>query len=263
MIKQGLKAFSLILKNPKLLNRILEDNSVWEQYVAKNYPAFKMGLPVVEINDLLPGFKETLETVVYLGGGSTVPDLCILKATCKSIPNCSYFELGTWMGESVKNVSEVCSECVTLNLDPTVYANGKYKEVMGLFSKNLKNVKQLYGDSTTFNFAGLNKKFDVVFIDADHHYSAIKSDSSKVLNNIVHEKSTIIWHDYCIDPASPRFQTLAAILDGLPSNLHKNLYQVSNSLCAIYTTRSLPSKELQSPAIPNKKFKVSIETIPL
>ncbi len=260
MIKQGLQALKEIIKNPKLLNRILEDNSVWESYIAKKHNSFANGLPVVEINTLIPEFKEILNTVVFLGSGSTIPDLCLIKAICKSFDKCTYFEIGTWMGESAANASEVSSECVTLNIDPSLYLNGKYKSVMGFFSKDIKNVKQIYGDSTTFDFAGLKRKFDVVFIDGDHHHEYIKRDTANVFNNLIHDKSVIIWHDYCTDPSTPRFQTLAGILDGIPTEFQKNLYHVSNSLCAIYTTRNLTSRPLQSPNLPTKKFRVSIES---
>ena len=263
MIQQAFKGFYEILKNPWILNRILDDNSVWENYISKKHPSFKKGLPVVEITDLIPGFKETLDTVTYLGGGSTVPDLCMIKALCKTFQNCTYFELGTWMGESVANASEVCSECTTFNIDPNTYVNGKYKDIMGFFSKNLKNVKQLYGNSRTFDFAGLNKKFDVVFIDADHHHAFIKSDTENIFKHLIHDNSIIIWHDYGNSPSVPRFETLAAILEGIPSTLHNNLYHVSNTLSAIYTKRRLSVRELNSMAIPSKKFRVSIESLPV
>ncbi len=257
------KAFYEVVKNPKLLNRILDDNDVWKNYVVKKYSLFNIGLPVVEIDDLIPGFKETLELVDFSGGGSTPPDLAIIKALCRSVPGCKYFEIGTWRGESVVNASEVCAESYTLNLDPEKSFGGIYRNIFGFFSKNNPKITQLYGDSITFDYAGLNKKFDVIFIDADHHHEFIKSDTNKVFQYLTHEDSIVVWHDYGRDPASPRYETLAGILDGIPKNLQKNLYHVSNTLCAICTNRKLPSKPLASPVIPTKKFKVTLESIRL
>lgn len=261
-ISSTLTALKEILKNPKLLNRILDDNSIWMNRVKKQHPAFSQGFPVVEINVLLPGFKETVETVDFLGGGSTPPDLALIKALCKTKPACKYFEIGTWRGESVSNAAEVCEECYTLNLDPVKSFNGKYKDMFGFFSNGLKNVKHVYGDSTQFDYAGLNKKFDVIFIDADHHYSFIKNDTEKVFKHLAKENSIVIWHDYGINPAVPRYETIAAILDAIPAEKHKNLYHVSNTLSAIYTSEmKLPTVKLTDPPMPTKKFRVSIEAL--
>jgi len=247
-----------IAVNPKLLYRVVEDNSVWEKYVKKNHREFSKGLPVVEINDLIPDFKETLEVVDFLGGGSTPADLAIIRSLCKSVPNCKYFEIGTWRGQSVSNVADVCSECYTLNLPDDAFG-GIYRDLFGVFSKKNPKIKHVYGDSKTFDYAGLNTKFDVIFIDANHRYEFIKSDTQKMFQYLTHENSIIIWHDYGKDPATIVFETLAGILEGIPKGMEKNLYHVSNTLCAIYTTRKFTTSELKSPAIPNKKFKVTLE----
>jgi len=143
MIKSLSSAFiaiAEIIKNPKLLNRILDDNSVWMNRVKKNHPAFAEGFPVVEITDVLPGFNESLETVDFLGGGSTPPDLALIKALCRTKPACNYFEIGTWRGESVSNAAEVCEECYTMNLDPIKSFNGFYKDLFGFFFKRQKKI---------------------------------------------------------------------------------------------------------------------------
>ena len=253
-----------ILKNPNILRRIIDDNSVWMNRVNKKHPGFVNGFPVVEITDLIPGFKESLETVDFLGGASTPPDLCLIKALCRTKPNCKYFEIGTWRGESVSNASEVCEECYTINLDPVKGFNGLYKDIIGFFSNGKKNIKQLYGDSTKFDFGALNKKFDVIFIDASHEYLYIKNDTSKVFKYLCKENTIVIWHDYSITPSTPRYETIAAILDTIPPEKQKYLYHVSNTLCAIYTSEgSFPTHKLVDPGIPARKFKVSVEAVDL
>jgi predicted O-methyltransferase YrrM len=260
--KSTYKAIKEIVNKPKLLNKILDDNSVWMNYVKSNHAKFINGFPVVEITDLIPNFNEKLETVDFLGGGSTPPDLAIIKALCKTKPACKYFEIGTWRGESAVNASEVCEECYTMNLDPIESFNGKYKDIFGFFSNGKKNITQVYGDSTKYDFGALNKKFDVVFIDADHHYSFIKNDTEKVFKHLIKDNSIVIWHDYGVNPATPRYETMAAILDAIPVQNHKYLYHVSNSLCAIYSTElNVPTYTLTDPAIPTKKFRVTLEAV--
>jgi hypothetical protein len=257
-VKKTFRGLLAIAKNPWLLNHVLSDNSVWGGYIQKKY-GIKDGLSVVDINVLFPGFKETLDTFAFLDGGSSALDLALIKALCKTIPNCTYFEIGTCRGESVANVANVCSQCYTLDLDPKQYSDPVEGSLVGVFSKNLKNVTQLWGDSTAFDYAALGKKFDVIFIDGDHRYEFVKSDTSNVLKHLVHENSIIIWHDYATDVIHPRNEVFAGILDSIPTAKHENLYYISNTICAVYTNKKLPTIKSADARIPNKKFNIILE----
>jgi predicted O-methyltransferase YrrM len=256
-IGKTFKAIAEIIKNPWLLNHVLADDTIWKKYVQKHYGI--SALPVIDINVLLPNFKEELNTFAFLEGGSLPTDLCLIRGLCKSMPDCSYFEIGTCRGESVVNVADVCNECYTLDLDPKLIADKTEADLIGFFSKGNTKIKQLYGNSLTFDYAGLNKKFDVVFIDGDHHYESVKSDTANVFKHLLNQDSIVIWHDYGFDPVTPRHEVMAAIMDGMPTELRKNLYHVSNTMCAIYTTRTLPVMDMNRARIPKTKFKVTVE----
>jgi predicted O-methyltransferase YrrM len=257
-IRKTMRGLWAILKNPWLLNHVLNDDAVWAGYIQKKY-GISGGLKMVELTTLFPGFKETLNTFAFLDGGSSAIDLSVIRGLCKTLPNCTYFEIGTCRGESVANVADVCSKCYTLDLKPEQYTDKAEGSLVGFFSKSIKNVTQLWGDSATFDYAGLGQKFDVVFIDGDHHYDFVKSDTANVFKHLVHENTIVIWHDYATDVIYPRNEVYAGILDGVPAELHKNLYGVTNSICAIYTNRKLPAIEQTEARLPTKKFKISIE----
>ena len=104
-IKKTLKAIAAIIKNPWLLNNVLADDALWHQYLEKNYQ-LKNGLPVVDINQLSPNFAETLDCVAFLDGSSLPTDFALLKSLTKKFKDCSYFEIGTWRGESAINVAD-------------------------------------------------------------------------------------------------------------------------------------------------------------
>src|SRR6185312_7702445 len=126
-----------------------------------------------------------------------------------------------------------------------------------------KRITQIYGDSRTFDYAGLNKKFDVIFIDGDHHYEFVKSDTTNIFKHLVHENTIVIWHDYGYDPVTIRHEVFAGILDGVPKEFHKNLYHVSNTMCAVYINKQLPTYTIAEARKPNKKFKVVLQSAPL
>ena len=109
-------------------------------------------------------------------------------------------------------------------------------------------------------FINNHEKFDLIFIDGDHHYEYVKSDTQKVFEHLLHDQSIVVWHDYGYDPEKFRPEVLAGILDGIPVDFRKNLYHVSNTMCAIFIRDQFPTSILQSPVTPDKAFKVKIES---
>src|ERR1035437_8860708 len=107
------------------------------------------------------------------------------------------------------------------------------------FSKDLKNVKHIQADSQTFDYSSLNQKFDLIFIDGDHHSESVKNDTANAFKLLKVDDSIIVWHDYGNTPNDIRWDVLHGILDGTPSEKLGNLYHVSNALCAIYTSRKI------------------------
>ncbi|MBI3502051.1 MAG: class I SAM-dependent methyltransferase [Bacteroidetes bacterium] len=260
-IRKAVKAIVSAIKNPWLLNTILSDDAEWKKYIEKKYKI--KNLPLVEINDLIPCFSETVE-LAFLDGSSLPTDMALLKALCKKFERCNYFEIGTWRGESAMNVSTIADKCVTFDLSKEELRKRKITEeeikLHSFFSKDKKNILHLHGNTFKYDFSELNEKFDVLFIDGDHHYEYVKNDTEKVFRNLIHEKSMVVWHDYAHSPETIRYEVLAGILDGIPEQFRNNLYHVSNTLCAIFIRENIISKEFHSPAKPDKKFAIKIET---
>ncbi len=258
----ALKALSKIVRNPWLLNHVLQDKDEWEKYVEDHYPSLT-SLPVINFDQLAgDNLQDKLSLFTFLDGGSLVTDILLLKVLAGKFEHCSYFEIGTWRGESVSNVAEVSKECFTLNLsDEELMKMGvdqRVIELQGFFSKKLKNVVHLRGNSKSFNFAGLNKKFDLIFIDGSHHYAMVKNDTEKVFTYLVHQNSIVVWHDYAITPEETRYEVFAGILDAMPKKMHDRLFHVAHTKSAIYTPQSLEGRRLQSPVIPESFFQVDL-----
>ena len=257
-----LKALKLIAAQPSMLNHIIDDNEVWKKYVAKKY-GFEKGLPVVELKDLFGTFDTEIPAFAFLDGGSLPTDIALLMNLAKQIENCSYFEIGTWRGESVVNVAETAKECTTLNLpDDQMRSIGMSEEYISqtaYFSKGKPNITHIRGNSRYFDFAGLNRKYDLIFIDGDHHYEMVKNDTEKVFAHLVHDDSVVVWHDYACNPETTRFEVFAGILDGLDPRHHQHLYHAGNTLSAVYTKKQFPAHTLQNPTVPDHKFRVRLE----
>ena len=70
-----------------------------------------------------------------------------------------------------------------------------YIESMSSLIENNSKIKQHHGNSLQFDFKKLDCKFDLIFIDGNHSFEYVKSDTIKVFKHLVHSKSIVVWHD--------------------------------------------------------------------
>ena len=262
---QRLKAIYSILRKilikPSSIFLVLKDETEYESYLLKKYG--KTQLPTVDINNFLQNGTAEVNHFTFLDGSSLLTDLALLKSVAASYKKCDYMEIGTWRGESILNVADTGANCTSVNLSPediiAMGMNEKYAHLHGCLIPDKNNIKSVYANSLTFDFGTLNQKYDLIFVDGDHSYEAVKSDSAKVYELLKDDNSMIIWHDYGYNPETPRHSVIAAILDGLPDETHQYLYHVSNTICAVYSRQNLQATILESPVKPDKVFSVQLK----
>lgn len=260
-IGKALHALALIAKNPYLLNAVLNNEDVKKALVEKKYHLAK-GLPVVDLETLFPNFEQQVSPYSYLSGMTLPIDLALLKALAQKIGAEKYFEIGTWRGESVANVASVVPQCFSLNLSrEEILGMGypkDYADLHSFFSEKLPNVTQLWGNSANFDFAPHLGQYDLIFVDGDHHAEAVCRDTKTAFKLRRNEQSIIVWHDYALDTETIRWSVLSGILEGCPEECRKNLYHVSNTLCAVYLPFDVASHDLVPFEKPKRYFDVNI-----
>lgn len=259
-LEKLIKGIQVLINKPSLINILINQNENWKEKTSVNY---QKGFNQVDLNQLFPDFNGHLDTVAFLDGGSMITDLLLLKNACLQFENCKYFEIGTWRGESIINLVDVAKDLNTLDLGnddfKTFNLPQEYADAHGFFIKNNSKIKQHLGDSTQFDYAGLNQKFDVIFIDGNHEYDFVVSDTKNVFKHLVHENSIVIWHDYAFSPEKIRYEILNAILEGTPSEKQEFLYHVENTMCAIYIPKSFNTKLMKTYENPRRTFNVNIQ----
>ena len=254
----ALRALAALARTPALLTEVLAaDVAAWRARAlahAACWPGLSAaGLPLVPLTHFVPTAApvaaRTVAPFAFGDGGSLPTDLLLLRALARQRPGCRYLEIGTWRGESAANVAAEASTVHTLNLSPAeLRALGlpeRYIELHGFFSQPLPNVTHLHGNSATFDLAGLQRQagpFDLVFIDGDHRYAAVRRDTARVFEHLVGPGTVVVWHDASRQPGHPRWEVLAGLLDGLPPGLPGQLVQVGNTLCAVYSPQPLPAQ---------------------
>ncbi len=255
-----LNAFKLIINNPSLLNLIIEHDANFIPKVINKYN-INNGLNKIDFKEFLQ-YENTLDNFSFLEGGSIVTDYLLLTAITKKLNQPKCFEIGTWRGESALSMSKYASEVTTLNLSKDELKklgfSQDYINLQGILCENVNNIKQIWGNTFNFDFTPHIGKYDLVFVDGDHKYKSVVNDTKIASKLIKDKKSIIVWHDYGFGTETIRWEVLLGILDGLPLEMHKNLYSVNNTLCAIYYPFEVPNQKLIFPQKPNCLYTVKI-----
>ncbi|TGE21753.1 class I SAM-dependent methyltransferase [Hymenobacter aquaticus] len=267
-LTKTLRGLAALVRNPWLLNHVLAtDEAAWQQRALahRQRQLTAQGLAAVPLQAFLSPQDDTVRPFAFRDGGSLPTDLLLLRALARRVPQARYFEIGTWRGESAANVAEVAAAVYTLNLSAEEMVRlglpARYIELHGFFSRPLPNVTHLHGNSATYDLAGLGQPFDVIFIDGDHRYEAVRTDTRRVFEHLVGPQTVVVWHDASRQPGQPRWEVLAGILDGLPATATGQLVQVENTLCALYSPVPLPTHVPDLLADPAHWFEVTLRPV--
>ena len=266
-LQKFFKGIILLMKKPYLINNVLNTDDSFKSDFKVQFPNSN---PLKQISLSSIGDLSSIQTVTpysFLGGSSLITDFLLLKLVCQRTKASDYLEIGTWRGESVSNVSDIVENCFTLNLSDEqlkqLNLSQDYVNAHRFFSKEKENITHLFGDSRSFDFEELNKKFDVIFIDGDHHTDAVEFDTKRMLPFLKSDDSIMVWHDAKSDTETPRYEVLLGIYKGIPKEKHQHIYLVENTLCAVYLPNMELSSELKPHLKPNHFFEVDIRMKPV
>lgn len=157
------------------------------------------------------------------------------------------FEIGTYNGFTTLHFAYNAPEdakIYTLDLPPDFEvkdkANYSYDDLMvvELSKKNIANriykkdpmgrkVIELFGDSEKFDYSPFYGKVDLIFIDGNHSYRYVKSDTENAFK-MLSENGVILWHDFDYIIHRDVFKFLNSL-----SKEHK-IYSIPHTRFAIY-----------------------------
>jgi predicted O-methyltransferase YrrM len=130
---------------------------------------------------------------------------------CKNI-----LEIGTFNGNTTLNMAVNTSpdaKITTIDLPenwdgnykievPGLYVNVTDRKTVGAHYREhpeshalATKITQVYGDSAGLDWGLLKGPFDLVFIDGNHHYKYVMSDTENALKHLA-PGGIIVWHDY-------------------------------------------------------------------
>ncbi len=97
-----------------------------------------------------------------------------------------------------------------------------------------RKIQQLWGDSTTFDFAPYVHSFDLVFVDANHNYEYVKQDTETAFQ-LVRPGGIIIWDDYVWDERYSHCAGVTKCLNEIAAT--RPCYQIKNTRLAIHISK--------------------------
>lgn len=145
-------------------------------------------------------------------GNVSVLELLVLSLLVRAAKATTLFEIGTFDGRTTLNLAANSpgGTVLTLDLPPNQAEQTKLKldladvdfvvkpESGARFKGRLeaKQIRQLWGDSATFDFSSYHGTCDFVFVDGSHSYPYIKNDAVIALRLLRPQGGTIVFHDY-------------------------------------------------------------------
>lgn len=195
---------------------------------------------MVEIGEL--GLRGTL-----VEGPVDNIDGLIVAALCRFLKRKTFFEIGTYLGETTLLVAHNNPETQVYTLDlPRIGSEQKVKLELTdshLFQRwdrgiafrrtaEANRIVQLYGDSAVFDFSPYKESIDMVFIDGSHSYSYVRSDTEAALN-MISSSGIVLWHDY------PAYPGIYAYLNELGAVSDRPIVHIKGTGLALYSRQNL------------------------
>ncbi len=142
-----------------------------------------------------------LSNMSFSWGSSGVLDYVLLRSLIYKYNLKSYFEIGTYIGDSLTCISDLVEVCYSLSVPeshPAHMKNWCKERHMNDYSGKLvkgDNIISFLNDSKKFQWDEFNDKIDLYFVDGDHSFQGVLIDSINIANRMDWENDFIVWHD--------------------------------------------------------------------
>jgi predicted O-methyltransferase YrrM len=235
---------------PAKVARFVIPGGLWDAYAAARQkrrarrfvePLFK--LPRRPVTEIFPGI-ETESVRLTLAHVPDRPEMVMPLAETLTIAAISQwlqpqraFEIGTYRGATALAIAMNSPDdavIFTLDLPPRTKGDGRIDDEIGSAYREVaqgRKIKQLYGDSTTFDFRPYEGSADLVLIDGNHDERFVSIDTANALK-MLKPSGVIIWDDYLWDRKYPECAGVTRCLDKLSGEL--DIANIEGTRLAVY-----------------------------
>lgn len=210
---------------------------------------WKSALSTVDFRSLLTGKEYPL--VVWPAddkyGDMAWQEIVVVCAIVRQLQPRRIFEIGTFMGKTTYHLAanspddahlftldlpeaEFSQNIAHIPYDQELLREGKRQEVGYYYKRSpfRSKVTQLFANSTTFDETPYADSIDMIFVDADHSYKSVLSDTKKAFRMIAKGLSgkAIMWHD--LRPHSAVERAMLELCD------RKKTFHIKDTALGIY-----------------------------
>lgn len=214
-------------------------------------------IPTVAPEDLFPGLfarpVQAVELDATQRGGISLYETYLLACIVQCLRPQVLFEFGTFEGRTTLQLAlNSPPDAVVYTLDlPDDYNSTRYASsfpeeysvrrlpVGGIFQYETVSgkIRQLLVDSAMADCKSLQGSVDFIFVDADHGYDYVKSDSENAFS-MRSPRGVILWHDY-----GSKWKDVTLFLRDVATRESKRIYHLEKTNLAIYAPSLGPSRK--------------------
>lgn len=166
--------------------------------------------------------------ISFMSGTAFPLNYIIVKGLCTYLDRKCYLEIGSYIGDSIYNVKDVCDKCISITAPiKAPWSMEDYCQKFGFrnFSNRLvqgENIDQFLTNSQKFDFKRVQGVPDIILIDGEESYRGIRKDTENI-KKIKSEDAVIIWQLVKLPPSGrvASMDILAGIRD-VYSQSHKD-----------------------------------------
>lgn len=185
----------------ELANAFVPFLTRWGSELTLGYAQRHSCIRELYLAELFPEAREIRIPVAVVQEESHHPnkvDMVYVCAIAAAKQGKNIFEFGTYRGQTACGLASIAEDVIVWTLNLPAEADPRYMTYIAQLIKDSpykERIRQVFGDSQTFDTAPFAQKMDFIFIDADHSYEAVKSDTEKALL-MLRRGGIIVWHDY-------------------------------------------------------------------
>jgi hypothetical protein len=209
-------------------------------------------IPTLPAEQLFPGLFERPAQLLELGGkwqtGVSLFESYVFASIVRLLQPHTLFEFGTFEGITTLQLAlNSLDDAVVYTLDlPDNIGRTQYPlsfpeesqtrtlPVGGIFCRYplSRKIRQLYGDSAAADFQDMRGKVDFVFVDGDHGYDYVRSDTENAFS-MLSSKGVIVWHDY-----GSKWKDVSLFLRELATQREKEIFHLESTNLAVHITEN-------------------------
>lgn len=242
---------------------------IYRKYMMLAKSGFWNSATIEELVPASPNLQVTYLHVQSPGLGASAHELVCLGLLSRSLNASTIFEIGTYHGRTALNFAANSRDdaiIYTLDLQPEEreammrQANPSDANLIRHCQPGVHfhgspfghKIRQLFGNSLSFDFSPYYGQMDLVFVDACHHYDAVISDTINALK-MVKPGGWVVWHDFA--NFGDYHDVTRGVLDTVSG---REIYQIEDTQLAAYRAPRAPIPPARSHTAANRVLAESL-----